>query len=107
MTLEGFTGEELIEEVFGGIERDSKKSFFLIGEDRDAVTLIPITKEFVFPGTLIISDCWKAYSPHRKGYIHQPVNHSKEFVDKATDACTNTIESTWHTVQNVSLNPTL
>ena len=48
--------------VFGGIERESRRSFFRIVEDRSAETLIPIIKEFVLPGTTIISDCWKAYS---------------------------------------------
>ena len=48
--------------VFGGIERDSKNYFLSSVEDRSAETLTPIIKEHVFPGTTIISDCWKAYS---------------------------------------------
>ena len=87
--------------VFGGIERESKRSFFRTVEHRDAETLLPILKEFVLPGTTIISDCWKAYcSLESEGYIHLTVNHSKEFVNKETGACTNTIESTWHAVKN-------
>ena len=29
------------------------------------------------------------------GYTHITVNHSKEFVNKETQACTNSIESDW------------
>ena len=87
--------------VFGGIERESRRSFFRIVEDRSAETLIPIIKEFVLPGTTIISDCWKAYSSlSKEGYTHQTVNHSVEFVNKDSGACTNTIESTWHALKN-------
>ena len=52
--------------VFGGIERDSKRCcFFLIAEDRSAPTLISIIKPYVKPGSIILSDCWKAYSSQR------------------------------------------
>ena len=47
--------------VFGGIERESKNSFFACVDDRSAATLIPIILRWVKPGTTIISDCWKAY----------------------------------------------
>ena len=81
--------------VFGGIERDSKNCFLSSVEDRSAEMLIPIIKEHVLPGTTIISDCWKAYARlEEEGYVHQTVNHSKEFMNKETGAHTNTIEST-------------
>lgn len=86
--------------VFGGIERESKESFFSVVEKRDADTLIPIILKYVRPGTTIMSDCWKAYSSlDSLGYVHKTVNHSKEFVDSETGACTNTIESTWHALK--------
>ena len=31
-------------------------------EHRDEDNLLPIIKKWIKPGTLIISDCWKAYS---------------------------------------------
>ena len=69
-------------------------------EDRSADTLIPIIKKHVLPGTIIISDCWKAYSKlEEEGFQHQTVNHSKEFINKETGAHTNTIESTWRAVK--------
>lgn len=89
--------------VFGGIERESKKCFFEVVEDRSANTLIPIIKKFVEPGTIILSDCWKAYSSLKsEGYQHLTVNHSIEFKNKETGACTNLIESTWNAVKKTS-----
>jgi len=85
--------------VLGGIERESKRSFFAPVEKRDAETLIPIIEAYVEPGTTIITDCWKAYSTlGERGYIHQVVNHSKEFVSEE-GFHTNTIESTWHALK--------
>lgn len=86
--------------VFGGIERESRDSFFQVVQDRSAETLIPIIVKYIEPGTTIISDCWKAYSSLSSlGYIHQTVNHSKEFKNKETGAHTNSIESTWHALK--------
>lgn len=86
--------------VFGGIERGSKKCFMEIVTDRSAATLIPIIKKYIKPGTLILSDCWKAYSSlQSEGYLHLTVNHSIEFKNKDTGACTNLIESTWNAVK--------
>ena len=64
--------------------------------NRKAKTLIPIIKKWILPGTIIHSDCWKAYNQLSKmGYTHVTVNHSKEFINKETAACTNAIESDW------------
>ena len=87
--------------VFGGIERESKICFFQVVEDRSSLTLIPIIKQHVKPGTTILFDCWKAYDClEREGYTHLTVNHSIEFKNPETGACTNTIESTWNAVKN-------
>ena len=86
--------------VFGGIERQSKKCFFQIVEDRNAQTLIPIIQKYIKPRTVILSDCWKAYSSLKdEGYTHLTVNHSIEFKNKETGACTNLIESTSNAVK--------
>ena len=48
--------------------------------------------------SIIWSDCWKAYgkiSQFPEGYKHGTVNHSTNFVDPDTGACTNRIESVW------------
>jgi len=87
--------------VFGGIERDTTppKCFFLTVEDRSAATLIPIIKQYILPGTTIVSDCWKSYSSLRdEGFLHQTVNHSIEFVSES-GAHTNNIESRWNALK--------
>ena len=81
--------------VFGGIEEDSRKSFLVAVEKRDEGTLLPIIKKWIAPGTIIVSDCWKAYTNLDKhGYEHRTVNHSKEFVNEDGDH-TNKMEGHW------------
>ncbi len=58
--------------------------------------MIPIIKDWIFPGTTIISDSWNSYdSLGDEGYEHLKVNHSITFKDAETGACTNSIESSW------------
>ncbi len=45
--------------VFGGVERETGKCFLIPVERRDKDTLLAVIKEWILPGTLIISDCWK------------------------------------------------
>ena len=47
---EGLTGSG----VFGGIERESKNSFFACVDDRSAATLIPIILRWVKPGIRLL-----------------------------------------------------
>ena len=52
-------------------------------------------KDWIEPGTLIVSDCWKSYhNLNKHGYSHQTVNHSKEFVNK-DGYNTNKMEGHW------------
>ena len=84
-----------------GVERGSNNCFLLECENnhRDHHTLIPIIKRHVRPGTLIITDGWKAYLPlSNHGFLHE-VNHSRNFVDPITGAHTNTIEGCWFHVK--------
>ena len=90
--------------VFGGIERHGQqRAFFFIVEKRDTATLLPLIKQYIVPGSIIISDCWKAYNCLKKaGYRHYTVNHSKNFKDPITLAHTNTIEGSWlHTKRSL------
>ena len=55
---------------------------------RDAKTLLPIIEKWIAKGSIIHSDCWKAYNELKSmGYEHVTVNHSKEFFNKETAAC--------------------
>ncbi|KAK9744526.1 ISXO2-like transposase domain [Popillia japonica] len=55
--------------VFGGFERGTGRVFMVPVEQRDAGTLLPIIKQWIKPGTTIISDCWKAYDVlHQEGW---------------------------------------
>ena len=86
--------------VFGGIERESRRCFMVSVEDRTAATLIPIIKQYILPGTKVMSDCWKSYDRlEEEGYIHGTVNHSLEFVNSETGDHTQNIESTWRAVK--------
>ena len=81
--------------VFGGIEEDSRKCFIVTVEDRSESTLLEIIKEWIEPGTTIVSDYWKAYvNLEKHGYHHKTVNHSVEFVNEE-GFHTNKIEGHW------------
>ena len=96
--------------LFGGIERESKKKFIvsLEGEKRDKATLWPIILKYIRPGSVIFSDCWKAYINLnnddeweggfgvRPGYGHSSVNHSENFLHPVDPTIhTQNIERTW------------
>ena len=64
-------------------------------EKRYEKTLLPIIQQHIAEGTIIISDCWKAYTNFNKhGFLHKCVNHLKEFVNADRDH-TNNIEGHW------------
>lgn len=68
-------------------------------EKRNTDTLLSIIHDSVKPGTVINSDCWRAYSRLAQvGYVHNTVNHSVEF--KSEDGtCTNEIEGIWSLIK--------
>ena len=55
-----------------------------------------IIKDYIKPGSQVVSDLWSGYDSQfieeHTGYPHLTVNHSKEFKNWLTDACTNYIE---------------
>ena len=83
--------------VCRGREKYDKSKIFMIPvSKRDCNTLIPIIQKWILPGSIIHSDCWKAYNKHEKlGYKHVTVNHTKEFYNNTNVACTNAVESDW------------
>lgn len=87
--------------VFGLIERETGRVVLVPVERRNTETLLPIIKKWVLIGSTIISDRWGAYnSLELEGYIHETVNHSKNFKDPVTGANTNRIESTWRAAKD-------
>ena len=97
--------------LFGGIERTSKRAFIVAldgdDDDRSAAGLLPIIKKFIKPGSIIVSDKWKAYSNlNREGYTHWSVNHSKEFVAADDERVhTQNIERLWQDLKERTKRP--
>ena len=83
--------------VFGGVERESCRTFLVTVPERTADTLVTITHDWIKPGTTVISDGCAAYHDlESEGLTHRTVNH---FVDLDTGNHTNTIESMWCVVK--------
>jgi transposase-like protein len=71
--------------VFGGAERESGRTFFVPVQDRTVDTLTNVIRDWIEPGTTVISDCWAAYQDiGSHGYTHRTVNHSNSFVNPDT-----------------------
>ncbi len=89
--------------MFGGIERQSPSNCFMVEvKDISAVTLLPIILDHAHPGTIIISDEWRAYCClSANGMTHLTVNHSINFVDPSTGTHKQNIEGTWSTVKRM------
>jgi hypothetical protein len=67
---------------FGGIERGKGGCAFAVRvKDRKQVTLFKVIKRYIRPGTLIISDEWRAYlklEKHMPQYTHMLIRHKKK-----------------------------
>jgi len=84
--------------VFGGIERGTKKCFLVSVANRSRDTLMAIINKRILPGSLIISDKWKAYDTIGEDgkYLHDSVNHSLSFVSPDDPKVhTQNIENCW------------
>lgn len=86
--------------MIGGVERTAeRKCFFVAVPNRNADTIRTLILKYVKPGSIIYTDCWRAYSgipnmrnhPDDLPYQHDQVNHEVEYVN-ANGAHTNTIE---------------
>lgn len=89
--------------VFGGVERENKHHQFLVPvAARNKDTLLALIIRHIRPGSVIYSDCWKAYEClGEEGFTHLTVNHSLNFVDPETGAHTQNIERLWRDVRGV------
>jgi transposase-like protein len=84
--------------VIGMIERGTGEMRVIVCPNnlRNAATLEPLILQNVIPGTTVITDEWPGYrNLNALGYVHQTVNHSRNFVNPATGAHTQKIESNW------------
>lgn len=86
--------------IFGGIDPVTQTGFLQFVPDRSAETLLPIIQQRIVPGSIIISDEWRAYGNIQQievtpSYVHRTVNHSLEFVNELGDT-TNHIEAMWN-----------
>ena len=84
--------------VFGGIERNTGKCFFVPVENRSAGLLLNIIYDKILVGSRIISDQWAAYHSlsSNPNYEYAYVNHSLHFISPDDpEIHTQTIESLW------------
>ena len=80
--------------VFGALCHETRESFVTTVPKCDNKTLLPITYQRIRPGSIIFSDCSKAYSKlNTLEYEHKTVNHKYNFVDPTTYAHTQNIEN--------------
>jgi transposase-like protein len=87
----------------GGVQRNPRKFFFVLVDSRCSNVLHQIIKDYVLPGSIIFTDCWKGYMGlENLGYTHKTVNHSKEFIS-SDGTHTQTIESTWRALKGFHL----
>jgi hypothetical protein len=73
--------------VFGLVERTPERRLVVkIVEKRDAATLLAIIRSSVLNGSIILTDCWRAYNgiESELGVAHETVNHSENFVEPVT-----------------------
>jgi transposase-like protein len=83
----------------GGIERGSKKAFLVPVASRNTATLLQVIQDHVLPGSIVITDQWRAYDTALRqiaGIEHRTVNHSLHFVNpNDPDSHTQGIEGFW------------
>ncbi|KAL3079163.1 hypothetical protein niasHT_036216 [Heterodera trifolii] len=95
--------------VFGMYDVEQKVGVLRFVHDRTQATLFPIIRQYVRGGTIIHSDSAAMYVDNARQrshiiniptipmppYQHLWVNHTENFVDPNTGACTNAVELFW------------
>lgn len=80
--------------VFGIVELDSQNSFFLPVEKCDQNTLCSIIRQYIKPGTIILTDYWKVYN-NLKGDNFRQLKASHSITFKAPVSHSKDIETRW------------
>ncbi|OON21390.1 hypothetical protein X801_02715, partial [Opisthorchis viverrini] len=68
--------------LIGGVERGTERTFLARcpHNNRDAFSLVPVIREYVKPGTAVITDDWEGYSPLSQlpeGYLHYVTDRTR------------------------------
>lgn len=70
--------------VFCGIGRRYRNCFIVQVPNRRAETIVSIIEGFILPGTIIITDCWRAYNRAERAteldLEYGTINHGLNFV---------------------------
>ncbi|XP_067137581.1 uncharacterized protein [Centruroides vittatus] len=83
--------------IFGGVERESRRTFLVPVESCDGKTLLAVLKEWVLPGTTVVCDCWKVYDCLRsEDFRWMTENRSYNFVNTHTSSRRNNVGRTGH-----------
>ncbi|KAG1136296.1 hypothetical protein G6F38_012161 [Rhizopus arrhizus] len=94
--------------VVGGVEKTpERKCFLVVVNNRNTETMDTIIQNYVADGSIVHTDCWRAYENMVNlgmNLIHRTVNHSVTFRDG--DVHTNTIEGTWNGIK-MNVTPAL
>lgn len=86
--------------VFGGVERGSNKCFMVVVEKRKKDELLNALRNYIKPGTTVLSRCWKMYDClEDEGFKFLAVNQSIIFKDWDAVPSTDNSERIWATVK--------
>jgi len=84
-----------------GIYSSKTEVIFLRVRDRSGATLISIIEKYVVAGSVIVTDLWCGYNGlAQRGFIHETVNHSENYVNPITGYHTQGIERAWRTAKD-------
>jgi transposase-like protein len=95
--------------VVGGVDNTPEKNVFaVVVNNRNATTLLNVIIDWVIPGSIIHTDCWKGYRSadlQNAGMAHDTVNHTYTYVDPISGVHTQCIEGTWSAMKRGSSFP--
>lgn len=81
--------------TFADTSTAPSKGYTKVVENRSAHSLIPIILEIVRPGSIIVTDEWRAYNAlsRHPEFLHERITHKYNFVDPITNIHTQHVES--------------
>lgn len=85
--------------VFGGVQNDNKY-FFEVVPHKGKDILLEIIQRRIFPGTVVISDCWETYKCLKdERFKSFSVNQKVTFKNPVTGASANNVEGLWSSIR--------